>query len=350
MTQADNNLGTYYFSTGSRYSYLSMARVPLIEKRFGGQFRWVPVNGKRIRRLRGADPFQGPPQSGQYEWTYRQQDAEAWAALYGITFNEPESVEFDVELLLRAVIAAEQQGDIRPYAWALAQAVFATGSWPLDLDVVERVAQACELDSGRLLEDCQAPATQEKLVANCAEAVALGVFGTPTLMSADKLFWGNDRLILLEHHLQQQQQKERNGINVTGLDHVVLRSAAPEELAEFYGALLGCQLERQVEDFLWQLRLGDSLLDILRVDVTPSAANMDHFCLRVADYDEAAILQRLQRFGLDGQPAGRIYGAQGFGPSVYFVDPQGNRVELKKARSASSTVAPIRDGAIEHGQ
>ena len=56
---------TYYFSTGSRYSFLSMSQMPLIERRYGVRFDWVPVNGKRIRALRGADPFKGSPQSGQ---------------------------------------------------------------------------------------------------------------------------------------------------------------------------------------------------------------------------------------------------------------------------------------------
>ena len=87
---------TYYFSTGSRYSFLSMSQIPQIERRYGVQFDWVPVNGKRIRALRGADPFQGAPQSGQYNWDYRERDAKAWAEYYGITFNEPEDVEFDV--------------------------------------------------------------------------------------------------------------------------------------------------------------------------------------------------------------------------------------------------------------
>ena len=77
-----------------------MSQLPDIEQRFGVKFRWVPVNGKRIRSLRGADPFDGPPRSGQYDWTYRETDAAAWADYYGVDFREPENVEFDVELLL----------------------------------------------------------------------------------------------------------------------------------------------------------------------------------------------------------------------------------------------------------
>ena len=118
-------------------------------------------------------------------------------------------------------------------------------------------------------------------------------------------------------------------ISVLGLDHVVLRTEDPEALVSFYKRLFACDVERTVGDFLWQLRIGDSLLDVLKGE--RNGANVDHFCLRVADYDEPQILSFLESEGAEASSAGEIYGAQGFGPSIYFVDPEGNRVELKRA-------------------
>ena len=329
---------TYYFSTGSRYSYLSMSQIPDIEQRYGVQFNWVPVNGKRIRALRGVDPFQGPPQSGQYDWDYREADAKAWAYFYGISFVEPQDVEFDVELLLRAVIAAQDQGQIRAYAWALAQEVFGQGTWPLDQTVAERVARSLELDMAAFSKTCADPATQERLEDNCAQAVQRGAFGTPTLFIDDELFWGNDRLPLVRHRLAERAKPTQQTFAVLGLDHVVLRSTDPAGLAEFYNKLLDAPVERTVGDFLWQLRVGDSLLDIIRAQAGDGGAgNMDHYCLRVSPYDEAVLLDCLKRAGVEGQVAGRIYGAQGFGPSIYFVDPAGNKVELKQFKPQVET-------------
>ncbi len=321
----------YFFSTGSRYSYLSMARVPLIEKRFGVTFDWIPVNGKRIRALRGADPFSGNPVSGQYDWGYRERDARAWADYYGIEFIEPVDVEFDVECLLRGVIAAGRQGDVRDYAWKLAKEVFANGAWPLDQSVVDRVADECDLDMERFAEGCADPGVQAELETNCETAVAAGAFGTPTLIVDDEIFWGNDRLVLLEHRLAGMTT---DSWAVTGLDHVVLRSQDPERLVEFYQSLLRCEVERSVGDFLWQLRIGDSLLDVMRAQSPKDAANMDHFCLRVRGFDEKALLDELHGRDIEAEATGKIYGAQGFGPSIYLVDPDGNRVELKGVRGA----------------
>ena len=129
---------------------------------------------------------------------------------------------------------------------------------------------------------------------------------------------------------QRVTERSARVIQILGLDHVVLKTENPDALVRFYQTLFGCELERQVGDFLWQLRVGDSMLDVLRGE--RSGTNLDHFCLRVSDYDESTILAALARHGVVGEVAGHNYGAQGFGPSIYFEDPEGNRVELNRAK------------------
>ncbi len=57
--------------------------------------------------------------------------------------------------------------------------------------------------------------------------------------------------------------------------------------------------------------------------------NVDHFCLRVDPFDEAAIVQHLQAFGIAADKAVLRYGAEGEGLSIYCFDPDGNQIELK---------------------
>ena len=57
--------------------------------------------------------------------------------------------------------------------------------------------------------------------------------------------------------------------------------------------------------------------------------NVDHFALTLSDFNKEAIIAYLKKFGIRIERSGRRFGAQGYGPSVYIKDPDGNFVELK---------------------
>ena len=124
------------------------------------------------------------------------------------------------------------------------------------------------------------------------------------------------------------------------IDHLVLRVYDLVAMQAFYCGVLGCTEERRQDAIgLVQLRAGDSLIDLVPVEgklgrlggAGPGSEghNMDHLCLSVADYDEAAIVAHLEAHGVRVGEIGSRYGAQGEGPSIYCYDPQGNMVELK---------------------
>ena len=129
-------------------------------------------------------------------------------------------------------------------------------------------------------------------------------------------------------------------ITIRELDHLVLRVADLQRMLDFYTRALGCSLERRQDDIgLVQLRAGRSLIDLVPVDGQLGRAggaapgregrNMDHFCVRVEPFDEAAIRAHLAACGIDAGPLETRYGAEGSGPSIYLADPEGNTVELK---------------------
>ncbi len=130
-------------------------------------------------------------------------------------------------------------------------------------------------------------------------------------------------------------------IQVRAIDHVVLRTENPEALITFYETVLSCKVERRLSDEfgLVQLRAGASLIDIVAVDSQlgrmgggkpdPNARNLDHFCLQIESIDEAELRAWLNTHGVEAGSLERRYGAEGFGPSMYLQDPDGNTVELK---------------------
>ncbi len=126
------------------------------------------------------------------------------------------------------------------------------------------------------------------------------------------------------------------GVRIAGLDHVVLRVGNLERAIEFYEKILNCHVERRLEQpKLVQLRAGASLIDLVPASASPGAAedaagrNMDHFAVRVDGFDAAALAAHLRRHGIEVGEVKERYGAEGYGPSLYITDPDGNTVELK---------------------
>ena len=129
-------------------------------------------------------------------------------------------------------------------------------------------------------------------------------------------------------------------IPIRDIDHLVLRVINLAPMLHFYREVLGCTVEREVPDIgLVQLRAGRSMIDLVPVDGRlgraggaapgPEGRNLDHFCLRVEPFDEAAIRQALRAHGVEAGALEQRNGAEGEGPSIYVTDPEGNVVELK---------------------
>jgi glyoxylase I family protein len=134
--------------------------------------------------------------------------------------------------------------------------------------------------------------------------------------------------------------KQANPINITHIDHVVIRVNDLKNMVTFYRDVLGCKLERGPGDGgLAQLRAGLSLIDLVDAqgpigrqagDVADhTAPNMDHVCFQIDPWDTAVVQEQLQRHDVAFGEVGDRYGAAGVGPSIYLKDPEGNTIELK---------------------
>jgi glyoxylase I family protein len=138
------------------------------------------------------------------------------------------------------------------------------------------------------------------------------------------------------------RQMSNHPFIIHGIDHIVLRVRQLSRSLAFYCDLLGCTIEREQPQLgLTQLRAGSSLIDLVTLDgplgagEPPGAGrNLEHFCLRIAPFDEPALIDWLTARGIEVGESALRYGAEGEGRSFYIDDPDGNRVELKAAQPA----------------
>jgi 2-hydroxychromene-2-carboxylate isomerase len=196
----------FFFGLGSRYSYLAFTQMARIEARYSCTFNLQPIASGELLNLRGASPFKGVPLSGQYEWDYRRRDAAAWAEYYRVPFVEPKPLPQDHGLMARACHAAGMQGALRTYCEAMFQAVFVSNE-DIDERTCVAIASRIQLDVQLFREAIGSSAVNERVTASARRAFERGAFGVPTFFIGDRMFWGNDRLILLEHCLAHHDHR-----------------------------------------------------------------------------------------------------------------------------------------------
>jgi 2-hydroxychromene-2-carboxylate isomerase len=178
----------FYYGLGSRYSYLASTQIERIAADTGCRFAWHPMASGALMRLRGGQPFRGEPISGQYEWPYRQHDAEAWADYYGVPYREPVDFRADPDSLAVAATAAKQLGAVEPYSRRLFQAIFVEGRVIAEAYLTEFAAEV-GLDKQAFRSHLDDPATAELYQTELRQARDRGAFGVPTFFLGEQMFW-----------------------------------------------------------------------------------------------------------------------------------------------------------------
>ena len=122
--------------------------------------------------------------------------------------------------------------------------------------------------------------------------------------------------------------------NITGIDHIVLKTSHLANMLHFYVDILGCQVEKvQEASHLTQLRAGNCLIDIIEDNhYVATTHNLDHYCLRITPFNYDALFTYFKDNQVEVSSYAQRYGAEGNGYSFLVYDPEGNKIELKATK------------------
>ena len=182
----------FWFEFASTYSYPAALRIEALARSEGVPIVWRPFLLGPVFRAQGwsDSPFNLFPAKGRYMW----RDLERICAELSIPFRRPS--QFPRNGLLAARIACWFA--TAPWVPEFVRSVYrANFSEDLDISnvsVLERCLESLGQPGAALIQQAQSPESKEKLRAQTERAVALGIFGAPTLVVGPELFWGNDRL------------------------------------------------------------------------------------------------------------------------------------------------------------
>ena len=182
----------FWFDFGSTYSYVSAARIVGVAA--GVPVSWEPFLLGPIFEEQGwsDSPFNVYPAKGRYMW----RDLERLCDGYGIPFARP--TRFPRSGLLAARIAclpgAASEGWLPDFCLAVFRANFAEDREIGDPEEVLDILDSLGLPGRELVERAGTPENKLRLRDQTEKARELGIFGAPSFVVEEELFWGNDRL------------------------------------------------------------------------------------------------------------------------------------------------------------
>ena len=193
----------YYLSLNSPWTYLGSAPFADVARRYGATVNVKPSKFGPIFEQTGGLPL--PKRSPQRQ-AYRLVELRRWREVRDVPLNvEPRHFPSDDLAAVRLVIAARLQGkDAHRLSLELGRAIWEREESFADADVMSAAAQRAGLDATALRAGGPSDAELDQLYEQYTQdALKAGVFGAPSyVLPSGEIFWGQDRLELLERALK----------------------------------------------------------------------------------------------------------------------------------------------------
>jgi 2-hydroxychromene-2-carboxylate isomerase len=215
----------FLFDTISPYSWLAWTRIHALAARHGRQVEPVPV---LLAALLDQHGQLGPGEiPAKRRYVFR--DVLRSASHLGVDLSPPPAHPFNPLLSLRIASLDHADADERfAVVDALFEAVWGGGPGVTDPDALSEFLNGRGLDGPGLIARAAAPEAKSRLRAATDAALSAGVFGVPTVLDGDEMFWGFDSFDHLDRYLANGRSYDRSKAQTWDkLEAQAVRSRAP---------------------------------------------------------------------------------------------------------------------------
>ena len=206
----------FYFDYISPYSYFAWRKLPFLAKKYKRQIEAHPVVfGKLLDKCGQLGPAEIPPKRN-----WLNQYCLRYAALNGFEYNPPKKHPFNPLAALRMSLKEVSGNNQFRVINTIFEGGWCQGQDLGDLLTLVSLLEKQSIDGENLSQQVSEPCVKKLLVNETNRAIEMGVFGVPSIIIDDNLFWGNDQMEHIElmlagkdplnrDKLQEQQERPR---------------------------------------------------------------------------------------------------------------------------------------------
>jgi 2-hydroxychromene-2-carboxylate isomerase len=182
----------FWFEFASTYSYPAAMRIEALASAAGVRVAYRPFLLGPIFANQGWNdsPFNLYPAKGQYMW----RDLERICAAHGLPLRKPSAFPRGSVLAARVALLGADAAWVPTFVRAIYSANFVQDRDIGSAEVVGDVLRELGCDAESVIAQASEPAIKTRLREQTEAAQARGIFGAPSVLVGDELFWGHDRL------------------------------------------------------------------------------------------------------------------------------------------------------------
>ena len=180
----------FYFDFASPYSFLAHKEILKIEKEHLVKIKYMPILLGGLFKLAGIKANADIPIKAKY----MVRDCKLWAEKYKTTFKFNNYFPIKTLDLMRCVLVAEKKNFSQNFINKIFDAIWKDGLNLNDYVIISKLLKNFDVNPEVFLNEASNTVIKEELKQKTNEAFLKGIFGAPSFLINNRVFWGQDRL------------------------------------------------------------------------------------------------------------------------------------------------------------
>lgn len=184
-----------FWDIGSTNTYFALKLIqPLIE-RAKAELKLIPFNLGYVFRSNNYVLMDEP----RAKLSNRRRDLQRWAERYDLPFRMPDKFPIKTSRALRGALFMREKGLEMPFVEAMFTAYWENNDPSVEThEGLTAIATSLGVDAAEFMQGVESERIRDQLIESTNQGLAQGVFGVPSILIDDELYWGKDRMEFVE--------------------------------------------------------------------------------------------------------------------------------------------------------
>ncbi len=197
----------FFYDYSSPWTYLAFTKIEGLCRKYNAALQWRPFLVGGVFNTVNPSVYEFREKGVPAKQHYMAKDMNDWARYYGLKIVMPPSVfpVNSVKALRGALVALEHPGKFLPYSYRVFETYWGEDQDISQDEVLRKIVEAVGLDEAEYCDKIKRQDYKDRIRANTDAVIERGGFGTPTIyVNGNSMFFGNDRLVLVEEELKRR--------------------------------------------------------------------------------------------------------------------------------------------------